>query len=80
MKEIKEISITKFILDHKYFNFADQFFLQTHSTAMGTRMAAVYANLILTFKIAAMKLSEKMEPCAFLDFTYPIENAKKKLN
>ena len=47
ISDVKDI--TKFILNHNYFTFDDQFYLQTHGTAMGTKMAPVYANLFMAY-------------------------------
>ena len=41
------IHLTKFILEHNYFSFSDNFYLQTKGTAMGTRMAPQYANIFM---------------------------------
>ena len=38
----------EFVLKHNYFTFNDKFYLQTHGTAMGTKMAPNYANIFMT--------------------------------
>ncbi|KAK3747117.1 hypothetical protein QZH41_006059 [Actinostola sp. cb2023] len=37
-----------YILKHNYFSFNNEFYLQQHGTAMGTRMAPSYANLFMS--------------------------------
>ena len=41
------IHLTKFILEHNYYSFSDNFYLQTKGTAMGTRMAPQYAIIFM---------------------------------
>jgi len=43
------LQIIRFILDHNIYTFDNQLFIQTHGTAMGTKFAPQYAN-ILTHK------------------------------
>eukprot|EP00061_Rhincodon_typus_P000432 g11682.t1 len=41
------LQLIRFILDHNTFTFNNQFFIQTHGTAMGTRFAPQYANIFM---------------------------------
>eukprot|EP00061_Rhincodon_typus_P010788 g35336.t1 len=41
------LQLVRFILDHNIFTFDNQFFIQTHGTAMGTRYAPQYANIFM---------------------------------
>ena len=46
--EISNITkIIDFILTHNYFEFNDKSYIQTHGTAMGTKMAPTYANIFM---------------------------------
>ena len=42
------MQLTKFILEHNFFFFQDNIYLQVKGTAMGTKMAPQYANIFLT--------------------------------
>ncbi|XP_072410897.1 uncharacterized protein [Chiloscyllium punctatum] len=41
------LQLIRFILDHNVFTFDNQFFSQTHGTAMGTKCAPQYANIFM---------------------------------
>ncbi|XP_067859745.1 uncharacterized protein [Heptranchias perlo] len=41
------LQLIRFILDHNVFTFDNQFFTQTHGTAMGTKFAPQYANIFM---------------------------------
>ncbi|XP_072446725.1 uncharacterized protein [Chiloscyllium punctatum] len=41
------LQLIRFILDHNVFTFDNQFFIQTHGTAMGTKFALQYANIFM---------------------------------
>ncbi|XP_072421549.1 uncharacterized protein [Chiloscyllium punctatum] len=41
------LQLIRFILDHNVFTFDNQFFIQTHGTAMGTNFALQYANIFM---------------------------------
>ncbi|XP_067859529.1 uncharacterized protein epn2 isoform X2 [Heptranchias perlo] len=41
------LQLIRFILDHNVFTFNNQFFTQTHGTAMGTKFAPQYANIFM---------------------------------
>ncbi|XP_078095826.1 uncharacterized protein LOC144510206 isoform X2 [Mustelus asterias] len=41
------LHLIRFILDHNIFTFNNQFFIQTHGTAMGTKFAPQYANIFM---------------------------------
>eukprot|EP00061_Rhincodon_typus_P016469 g44704.t1 len=41
------LQLIRFILYHNVFTFNNQFFIQTHGTAMGTRFAPQYANIFM---------------------------------
>ena len=46
--EIRNITkIIDFILTHNYFEFNDKSYIQTHGTAMGTKMDPTYANIFM---------------------------------
>ena len=46
--EISNIAkIIHSILTHNYFEFNDKSYVQTHGTAMGTKMAPTYANIFM---------------------------------
>ena len=46
--EISNIAkIIDFILTHNHFKFNDESNIQTHGTAMGTKMAPTYANIFM---------------------------------
>ncbi|XP_072422902.1 uncharacterized protein [Chiloscyllium punctatum] len=41
------LQLIRFMLDHNVFTFDNQFFIQTHGTAMGTKFAPQYANIFM---------------------------------
>jgi len=60
--------LTQFILEHNYFKFMDNMYLQVKGTAMGTRMAPQYANIFMADLEERFLHSFPMKPLLYLRF------------
>ena len=62
------LSLTEFILNHNYFIFEDQTYLQLKGTAMGTRMAPQYANIFMSDLEQKFLEKSQYKPISYLRY------------
>ena len=70
------LEATDIVLRNNTFHFNDQYFLQLVGTAMGTKMAPTYANLVLGY--LETKLYDQMQEMHGLNFRLFLENNWKR--
>ena len=58
----------KIILQHNTFHFNDKFFLQLNGTAMGTKMAPTYANLVLAYLEEKLYTKPQKQEATFANY------------
>ncbi|XP_067849122.1 uncharacterized protein [Heptranchias perlo] len=62
----------RFILDHNVFTFDNQFFTQTHGTAMGTKFAPQYANIFMHKFEHDFFTAQDLQPTLYTRYIYDI--------
>ncbi|XP_078063671.1 uncharacterized protein LOC144489689 [Mustelus asterias] len=59
------LQLIRFILDHNVFTFNNQFFIQTHGTAMGTKFAPQYANIFMHRFEQDLFIAQDLQPMLY---------------
>ena len=67
-------SMTEFILKHNYFEFDGKHYLQRKGTAMGTKMAPVYANIYMAVLEEDFLSKCTLQPSMYLRYIDDIIN------
>eukprot|EP00061_Rhincodon_typus_P005622 g25370.t1 len=59
----------RFILDHTVFTFDNQFIIQTHGTAMGTKFAPQYANIFMQKFKQDFFAAQDLQPTLYIRYS-----------